>query len=197
MKRFLKGKRVSLHALEPHQLSEDSPYFSWLDDLSTDMHTERSRFPNNYERMMNYYNRACQNNELVLLGIFENKSGQHIGNVSLKDLNWFSRRGWLGYMIGDQEMRGRGYATDAVIMMMYYAFKKLNLNRIHTTITTTNLPSLKVAERVGFIQEGVFREHMILGDEPRDVIAFGVLGREWLPANETVVKSVMEDPSEL
>lgn len=194
MNRFLVGKRVSLHALEPHHLSADGPYFSWLDDLSTDIHTERSRFPNTHQRMTSYYERACRNGDLVLLGIFENGTERHIGNVTLKDLNWFSRRGWLGYMLGDRDARGKGYATDAVIMMMYYGFKKLNLNRIFTTITETNTPSLNVAERVGFEREGFFREHMILGGEPRNVIAFGVLGREWLPAHQDAIEAVMEDP---
>jgi RimJ/RimL family protein N-acetyltransferase len=192
MKRFLVGHRISLHALDPQHLAADKAYFSWLDDLTTDLHTERSRFPNTEERMLSYYKRACQNNDLVLLGIFENETTRHIGNVTLKDLNWFSRRGWLGYMIGEKNARGKGYATEAVLMMLYYAFMKLNLNRIFTTITESNTPSLGVAERAGFLREGLFREHMILGEEKRDVIAFGALRREWLASHTEAVGEVMD-----
>lgn len=191
MKRFLVGRNVSLHGLEPKHLAEDQPYFSWLDDLSTDIHTERSRFPNTQKRMMAYYEKACRNEDLVVLGIFENASDRHIGNVTLKDVNTYSRRAWLGYMIGERDARGKGHATEAVLMMMFYGFKKLNLNRIHTTITDTNLPSLKVAERVGLVREGTLREHIITGSTRHDVFAFGALADEWLESMSGTIAEIM------
>src|SRR5215469_5702410 len=132
MQRYLKGKRISLHGLTPHDLRSDGPYYSWLDNLSLDIFGERSDFPNTQARMESYFATACANDSLVLLGLFDNATGRHIGNITLQQIDWIQRRAFLGYLIGEKDFTGQGIASQACLMMMYYGFNKLNMDRIWT-----------------------------------------------------------------
>ncbi len=194
MKRYLVGKRISLHGLSPREIAEDAPYFGWLDDLQYDQFTERSRLPNSPERMAAYYQKANQpNGSLVFLGIYDNETGRHIGNISFKEINWSCRRGWLGYLIGDPEFRGKGIATDAILMFMLYGFNKLNFNRIFTTVSEPNLASRKLAEKTGLKEEGRMRGHIITGGRMIDVFMYGVLRDDWLKSHGERARDLFEE----
>ena len=86
MKRFLVGNRISLHGLTPENMEVNSPYYNWLEDMSLDIYTERSYFPNSAQRMKAYYEESCKNQGLILLGVFDNETDKHIGNVSFQEI---------------------------------------------------------------------------------------------------------------
>lgn len=192
MKRFLVGRNISLHAMSEMDIAESAAYFCWLDDLELDRYVGRSRFANNGKSHRDYFNRACSDRSLVVLGIYENTSGRHIGNISLKDLDWSNRRGWLGYMIGEKAFHGKGYATEAVFIFLLYAFQRLNLHRVHTTVSVFNVASISILRRVGLKEEGRFREHIVLGREHIDVLAFGALADEWMESHSKYARAYYE-----
>jgi len=138
MQPFLHGKRTSLTGLTPEHLRPEGPYYGWLNDLSLDLYSERSYFPNSPQRMSAYLEAAATNTRLILLGIFDNATERHIGNITLQELDFINRRAFLGYLIGDRNFTGKGVATEACLMIMYYGFNKLNLERIWTTISATS-----------------------------------------------------------
>lgn len=180
MKRFLVGKRISLHGLRPEDLRADAPYYSWLEDLSLDEYTERSYFPNSEGRMLDYYNRSTTNTSLVLLGIFDNETGLHVGNITLQDINLMNRRAFIAYLLGDASFAGRGYVTDAVLMMMYYGFNRLNLNRIYGGVSALHGASRKVCAKVGLKEEGLQRQTLYRNGEYSDSVPVGALRDEWM-----------------
>lgn len=180
MQRYLKGKRISLHGLTPADLRPDGPYYSWLDDLSLDLFGERSDFPNNPTRMESYYATACSNDKLILLGIFDNAAGKHIGNITLQQIDWIHRRAYLGYLVGDKQYSGKGIASEAGLMILYYGFNKLNLERIWTTIVAEHEPSLRVADKIGLIKEGILRGHQLRAGRRRDMIVVGAVRDQWM-----------------
>lgn len=180
MQRFLEGKRISLTGLTPDHLQANGPYYGWLNDLSLDLYTERSYFPNSAQRMNTYFDAATSNTKLVLLGIFDNATERHIGNITLQELDFINRRAFLGYLIGDKEFTGKGIATEACLMMMYYGFNKLNFERIWTTIAAEHAASLKVGERAGLKAEGKLREHQMRNGKRFDLMIVGALRSEWM-----------------
>jgi ribosomal-protein-alanine N-acetyltransferase len=194
MQRYLKGKRISLHGLSPEHLHSGAPYFSWLDDLSLDLFGERSDFPNSPARMEAYYAKACANDGLVLMGIFDNATGRHIGNITLQQLDWVQRRGFIGYLIGDKESTGQGVAPEACLMIMYYGFNKLNLDRIWTTVAADHTASLRVAEKAGFVKEGVLRDHQMRNGQRRDMCVFGALRGEWMASRGSEALALFIEP---
>ena len=70
--------------------------------------------------MRAYYEKSTQNQSLILLGIFDNESGKHIGNITFQDINWLNRRAFIAYLLGDNSFAGKGIVTEAVLMMMLW-----------------------------------------------------------------------------
>ncbi len=193
MKKYLIGKRISLHGLTENDLSEDEPYFSWLDDLSLDTYTERSYFPNNSQRMRSYFDEACENDRLILLGIFDNETSKHIGNITFQEIDWINRRAFIAYMLGDKSFGGRGIVTDAVLMMMYYGFNKLNFGRIHGGVSELHGASIRICEKVGLLEEGRMRGHIVRNGQASDILNVGALREEWLETHGEKAREIFEE----
>lgn len=180
MRQFLIGRRISLHGLRPADLDVDAPYYSWLEDLSLDQFTERSYFPNSENRMQEYYKQSTSNNSLILLGIFDNETQKHIGNITFQNINWINNRAFIAYLLGDNSFAGRGIVTEAVLMMMYYGFNRLNFNRIYGGVSALHGASMKVCEKVGLKEEGRMREHFLRNGQYSDSIVVGAVRTEWM-----------------
>jgi RimJ/RimL family protein N-acetyltransferase len=180
MRRFLVGKRISLHGLREQDLKANAPYYGWLEDLSLDAYTERSYFPNSEKRMNAYYDLSTQNSSLILLGIFDNENEKHIGNITFQDINWINRRAFIAYLLGDASYAGRGIITEAVLMMMYYGFNRLNFNRIYGGVSSLHSASVKVCAKVGLKEEGRMKQHLFRNGEFSDSIVVGATRDNWM-----------------
>lgn len=69
-------------------------------------------------------------------------------------------------------------ATDVIYQMMRHAFE-LGYRRYEWKCNAHNLPSRRAAERLGFVYEGLFRQHMIIKGRNRDTAWFGMTDRDW------------------
>ncbi len=197
MKKFIIGKEISLHGLRSKDLSEDSPYFNWLDDLSLDIYTERSYFPNNLKSYRSYYEHTCENSDILLLGIYDNQSGKHIGNISFQHINWINRNASINYMLGDKEFTGKGITTQACLMLMYYGFNKLNFERIWAGVSEAHLASQRVLQKVGLVEEGKKRKHILRQGNYYDVIMMGAIREEWIEKFGDLARSCFRNPKEI
>jgi RimJ/RimL family protein N-acetyltransferase len=83
--------------------------------------------------------------------------------------------------------RTRG-ATEAMYLMMRYAFETLGNRRYEWKCNALNEPSRRAALRLGFTFEGVFRHHMIVKGENRDTAWFSILDKEWPGVKEAFEK---------
>jgi ribosomal-protein-serine acetyltransferase len=90
----------------------------------------------------------------------------------------FARSAEVGYWL-DAGFVGRGLVTRAVTAMLDHAFGPLGLARVGLRTTVDNVRSRSVAHRLGFTQEGVWREAAPFADVRRDVVLYGLLSREW------------------
>jgi [ribosomal protein S5]-alanine N-acetyltransferase len=193
MKKFLIGKRISLHGLSENDMTEDSPYYNWLDDLSLDLFTERSYFPNTLSRIQSFYEESVKNKSLVLLGIYDNESGKHIGNITFSEINWIQRRAFIAYLLGDKSFGGKGIVTEAVLMMMYYGFNKLNFERIWGGVSVLHAASSKICEKTGLKVEGRMRNHLYRNGEFSDALVVGAIRSEWMNEFGDVAKNLFEE----
>jgi [ribosomal protein S5]-alanine N-acetyltransferase len=87
-------------------------------------------------------------------------NGKYAGFVEINDLNkgYFEHRGNIGYCI-HPNYRGKGLATQAVRLLVGYAFKKYGLIRIEGWCRTFNKASARVMEKAGFKLEGILRKN--------------------------------------
>lgn len=66
----------------------------------------------------------------------------------------------IGYWIGEPYW-GKGYATEAVILLVDYAFQELDLLRVYAYIFEYNTASMRVLEKVGFEKEAIIKSSII------------------------------------
>ena len=85
----------------------------------------------------------------------------------------------LSIGIGDQSNRGKGYGSEAMRLIIDYAFFELNLHRIQLTVFDYNQQAIALYERLGFQREGVFREFGQRDGKRYDMYLYGILYEEW------------------
>ncbi len=92
----------------------------------------------------------------VVFEIVENSSNEMIGLIGLHKIDWYSRFAEIRYWIW-KEYWGKGYATEAVKLILKYAFEILNLEEAFARVDEINIPSRKVLEKNSFKLVGRLR----------------------------------------
>jgi RimJ/RimL family protein N-acetyltransferase len=84
----------------------------------------------------------------VQLSVEQRDTGQLVGDVGLSPDETEPGVIKVGYTM-DPVFQGRGYATEAVAALVDYAFDSLGAERVRAFASAENLPSIRVAEKVG------------------------------------------------
>lgn len=117
---------------------------------------------------------SAQGKTQVYLGIFL-IDGTLIGDIQLANIDWRNRIASLGISITRREYRGRGYATDAVIVLVKFAFEELDLFRLTARTLMHIAAARSVLENAGFILEGRERQAVTIAGRRWDRLIFGLL----------------------
>ena len=79
----------------------------------------------------------------------------------------------LGYWMG-QDYAGKGYMTEAVGLVVAYAFDSLLLHRVHAAFLPHNMASRRVLEKNGFREEGYAENYLQIDGKWADHVLFGL-----------------------
>jgi RimJ/RimL family protein N-acetyltransferase len=102
-----------------------------------------------------------------------------IGYVELEGILWAHQVGWVSVAIGDPSHWGQGYGTEAMQLLLAFAFEELNLHRVQLTVFGYNARAIALYEKLGFRREGTFREFMQRDGKRHDMHLYGLLRSEW------------------
>ena len=118
----------------------------------------------------------------LTLGAEVSQTGELAGDIILF---WHSEEhagGEIGYVF-NPSLGGRGYATEAVSMMLRLGFEELGMHRIIARIDERNDPSVRLARRVGMRQEARLVENEFFKGEWSTELDFAILAAEWHAAH--------------
>lgn len=110
-------------------------------------------------------------------------TGELIGDCVLRTGMEDSRQGEIGFTLARQH-QGKGFAFEAVSMLLEYAFTKLALHRIVAITDCENTFSIRLLERLGMRREGHFLQSIQNKGEWRDEYQYAILRDEWLQKKE-------------
>ncbi len=82
------------------------------------------------------------------------KHGEPIGEIALDQIAWRSGEAELKISIEDNRLHNHGYGTEAILVLLDQAFRKMNLKRIYLRVHARNTVALRCYEKVGFKKEG-------------------------------------------
>ncbi len=130
-------------------------YLRWLQDREVNTFLE-ARFnpPKNVTELIEYIQAMSADPDSLLLGIFKKKEKTHIGNIKLGPINRRHRVGDVGFLIGEKNEWGKGYASSAIIMLCEHAFNQLGLVKITAGCYEENTGSRRALLKAGFTVEG-------------------------------------------
>ncbi len=117
--------------------------------------------------------------EMFMFGIRRVEDDRLIGMLNLSGVNWTSGNAWVGIGIGEREEWGKGYGTEAMQLVLRFAFRELNLKRVSLTVFGYNPRAVRSYEKAGFREEGRARGYLNRGGRRWDMIYMGILRREW------------------
>lgn len=94
----------------------------------------------------------------------------------------------LGYILHDPADRGRGLASEAVKLFSDHLFAaRPGVYRQQLVIETWNVASWKLAERCGFVREGLMRSAGFGAGDPADCLLYGRTRKDWHEASHSPV----------
>jgi RimJ/RimL family protein N-acetyltransferase len=104
-----------------------------------------------------------------------------IGDIGVWIESWAQGEAWAGIVIGEREFWGNGYGTEAMQLMLRYAFAELNLRRVSLGVFAYNPRAIRSYEKAGFQREGVVSGDCRRDGQRWDTVFMGILRDEWLP----------------
>jgi RimJ/RimL family protein N-acetyltransferase len=83
-------------------------------------------------------------------------------------------------MIGEKEYWGKGYGTEAKMLLLHYAFDTLNLRKICSSVISFNERSHKYSLKCGYKEEGRRKAQLFRDGKYWDEIQLAVFRKDWL-----------------
>lgn len=173
---FYTGKLVKLIPIDLEkdidvweQWNHDSDYLRLLDDFPANQYSAPI--------IKEWFEKDESSNALFMIRTIDGNKA--IGFIELAGYDWIARNAWVGVGIGDPDYRGKGYGTDAMNILLKFAFRGQNLHRVNLGVFSFNPRAIRCYEKSGFKYEGFEREAIFKDDKRLDCHVMGVLQSEW------------------
>lgn len=102
-----------------------------------------------------------------------------VGSVYLRDIDLMNRKAEYGIFIGEKDAQNRGVGTKAGLLCLQYGFEILGLNRIFLRVFADNHRAIRSYEKMGFRQEGLFRQDIYRDIQFYDMLYMAILYQDW------------------
>ncbi|WP_125154796.1 GNAT family N-acetyltransferase [Clostridium rectalis] len=152
---YIKNK----HYLEPFEPTREENFYT--------IDVQRRTLIESYKQFLN--------GTSINFGIYNND--KFIGKIQLSNIVMgVFRSCFVGYSI-DQDEQGKGYMTETLKLVVDYAFKELEINRIEASTLLNNDKSQNVLKRCGFKELGLNEGYLYINGKWRDHITFYILNK--------------------
>jgi ribosomal-protein-alanine N-acetyltransferase len=173
-KAVVSGKGVFLCSPTRRDLVE----FIALNRASTRFHRGLVSPPTQPQQFVAFLKRCCQADFVCFL-ICRVEDGAIVGSINLSQIfRGGFQNAYMGYYIG-AEYAGQSYMTEAIQLMLRYAFGYLKLHRIEANIQPENIASIALARRAGFVREGYSERYLKICGRWRDHERWAIIAEVW------------------
>ncbi len=111
--------------------------------------------------------------------IYREGVDEPVGVIGLMNVSEANASADLSIIVGSAEDREQGVGTEAIRLLLDYAFEELGLNRVGLSVFDFNEPAISAYEKLGFAHEGRLREAIRRSDYFHDAILMSILADEW------------------
>ncbi len=182
MKDILKGELVRLSAVDHEELgkaysiwNQDSELTRFLDARMVSLRSAKA--------ISDFFEKENKEASPVehAFTIRALEDNRLLGDIGLYVINdWGPRDAFVGLGIGDRKDWGKGYGTDAMKIILRYAFTEINLRRVTLTVFEYNPRAIRSYEKTGFRHEGRLRGALLRDGKRWDMLYMGILCDDWM-----------------
>lgn len=170
---MLKGNQIVLTEL---RLEDSALLFEWINNPVT------ARFNAPYKPVHNlchdrWFEQVQHDTSRIIFAI-RKRDGRLLGFVQLINIDPIHRSAELTIRIGDEGNRGQGAGSEAVKLIVDFAFRDRNLQRIWVRVFATNKRAIRAYERAGMQKEGTLRRARFIDGAWVDELVMAVLRDE-------------------
>ena len=175
MKYFKKmiGEKVYLSPLNPDDYEK---YTKWLNNKNiaqyisiyngmVSLSGEKEYLENMSKKEFNYAIVTLSNDELI-------------GSISFNEIDYKNGTATLGIFIGEEDNLSKGYGSDAINLLIDFAFNELRLHSIILTVHSNNLRAIKCYTKCGFKEFGRRHEALYKNGEYVDLIYMEIINKK-------------------
>lgn len=172
----IQGKSLILRAIEESDLTI---LHQWANDPETQDIIGGLHFPSSMDFHKAWFQNLKDDQLNQRLAIDVPDLGI-IGITSIINIDWRNNHAWHGVMLGDKDIRGKGYGVDAVMTTMRYAFDELHLERLDGSMIEYNTVSLSFyCEKLGWKKEGRRRDWFFRKGRYWDQVIVGITKQDY------------------
>lgn len=172
----IQGNKVTLRAIENSDLGT---LHRWANDPATQDIIGNIHFPSSRDYQTKWLSNI-QGDELNQRLAIETEEDGLIGISSIMHIDWRNNHAWHGIVLGDKEIRGKGYGVDTVMATMRYAFDEMHLERLDGSIIEYNTVSYSLyCNKLGWVEEGRRRNYYFRKGRYWDQIVVGITKEDY------------------
>ena len=179
MQDILRGDLVRLAAVNPEEVSPH--YTRWnRDSFRNRLLDSEPIILFSDKAIRGWVEKDIEKEDLFSFAIRTLADDRLVGEVGLGYARWNRTESFVGIGIGDRDDWNKGYGTDAMRLVLRFAFLELNLNRVSLSVFEYNPRAMRAYEKAGFRMEGRLRGTLHREGRRWDEIFMGVLRSEWM-----------------
>lgn len=182
---FRQGIRTQLRPLE----RADIPTLRrWVNDPDVMLFMKRP-FAVMEQEEETWFEKLSASKNIHAFGIVERGGSKLIGTIDIHNIVWHQRTATSGTLLGEKEFWGKGYGTEAKMLLLDFAFNALDLHGVLSRVMGHNERSLAYAKKCGYEEVGRLPNWMRRHDGERcDEVYLIVTQERWRPLWEEYVK---------
>jgi len=156
--------------LRPLRISDAHVTQKWHNDMSIKFLTMSHPFPVTEELETDWISKLLRStdNKKVFFSIDCKESGEMVGYIFLHKFDYISRHCEWGGLIGNIQNQQKGYGSEAVMLILNYAFGNLNMNKVYAHVIA-NHHAMNKWLSIGAQIEGTLKGHYWHGDKYHDI----------------------------
>ena len=129
--------------------------------------------PFNSKQQQTWWEQSYQKNNEKNFIIVDNKDN-FLGTISLLNIDMRSKKAELGRFFISEYNRGNHFGTISITLLLEYAFKHLNMNKVYLEVFSHNKQAIFLYEQIGFTREGLLHKHIFKNGQYCDVVVYAI-----------------------
>ena len=159
-------------------------YLNWLSDIEVTEFLEVRHTKYNISDIKTYIKSFKGSTSKYLFGIFSHETNEHIGNVSIYNINKKTGVFDFGYLIGNKNHWGSDAGITTILFSLHYAFDELDLVMLKSGVYSNHVKSRFLLKKIGCTEFERVEGKFLYNKKPITEVIYSMSNKEWSSVKE-------------